>query len=370
MSIAEPNRPRKASLRRTSAAAASGRRYCGVPIVSFAHDGRRASADAGNRPFDPSPEAAGVDVTKIGPAYGGSRGQGLGRGVADAAATPVDGAAAAFVGVRVGSVVGATVEDCVVLGLPIAVAPARGAAVRAASARRVRPIAPAVAPASTRQTATTTHLGALVAVRTRGVWAVGGGAPRGLGIGSEPRWWSAPLRPPGGPRGHSAGTGGPRTDAPGILRVRSGFVPDARAGARGAPWGCPDRSPQESRRNRVRHPRVPPAAGTCPASRGAGAWRRVRRVGAPIRPRPVAGTPPLRPDPDGHPGQPDPDLPDPVDPDAVRGSGVSAGGRPDVPVAGRAVPTADGTPRRPVDIRCSRPHVASRLGPLDRDSAR
>src|SRR5450759_128066 len=82
MSRETPNRATKASSRRMSAAAAFLRRYCGVPIVSLAQAGSRLSVDAGRWPFDPLPVADGVDVTKIGPVYGASPGQGLGRGVA------------------------------------------------------------------------------------------------------------------------------------------------------------------------------------------------------------------------------------------------------------------------------------------------
>src|SRR5450759_1958580 len=193
MSRETPNRATKASSRRMSAAAAFLRRYCGVPIVSLAQAGSRLSFDAGRWPFDPLPVADGVDVTKIGPVYGGSPGQGLGRGVAAAdEAAAVDGVAggalvAAPAGVAAGPDDGAAAADGGVTS-PLALGDAANpvAASWGPRACRARSIAPAAEPASTRQIATTTNRGAVATSRPRRVRAVGGGLPSGVGIGDEP----------------------------------------------------------------------------------------------------------------------------------------------------------------------------------------
>src|SRR5689334_25000234 len=57
---------------------------------------------------------------------------------------------------------------------------------------------------------------------------------------------------------------------------------------------------------------------------GTGAGRRGRRAGAAVRYRPLAGAAAVPAHPVGHSGQPDPDLPAPVDSDAVGDAGVQS----------------------------------------------
>src|SRR5450756_2458494 len=139
----------------------------------------------------------------------------------------------------------------------------------------------------------------------------------------------APLRHTrdGGPTPRVSGSG----SGPARVEVRGGSggspIPHGPSGA-----DAGDTKPHEMRKNDVAPRRHDPQRAG-PSDRRPGARRCVRRTRAQVRTGALAGTVAVRAGPDAPAGQPAPGLPDPVDPDAVRGPLRPAAAVP-VPAAG------------------------------------